>query len=72
MVLLVGGVTILGSGLVTMWSVRRSLIALGQIGERPEVDTALEAMRHHRKRIAGLEETHEVDVVRLDPKGGGE
>jgi dTMP kinase len=72
MVLLVGGATILGSGLVTMWSVRRSLIALGQIGERPEVDTALEAMRHHRKRIAGLEETNEVDVVRVDPKGGGE
>jgi hypothetical protein len=72
MVLLTGGITILGSGLVTIWSVRRSLIALGQIGERPEVDTALEAMRHHRKRMAGLEETSEVDVVGVKPEGGGE
>lgn len=61
-VLLVGGITILGSGLVTMWSVRRSLIALGQIGDRPAIGSAVEALRTHRKRVAGLEETSEIDI----------
>ena len=62
-VLLTGGATILSSGLVTLWSVRRSLIALGHIGDRPAVGTAMEALRKYRKRVTGMEETTEIDVV---------
>jgi len=62
-VLLTGGATILMSGLVTLWSVRRSLIALGHIGDRPAVGTAMEALRTYRKRVTGMEETNEMDVI---------
>ena len=62
-VLLVGGATILTSGLVTLWSVRRSLIALGHIGDRPAVGSAMEALRTYRKRVTGMEETNEMDAV---------
>ena len=62
-VLLAGGGTILLSGLVTMWSVRRSLIALGHIGDRPEVGSAMEALRTYRKRVTGMDETNEMDAI---------
>lgn len=62
-VLLVGGATILSSGLVTLWSVRRSLIDLGHIGDRPAVGTAMEALRTYRKRVTGMEETNEHEVI---------
>ncbi|HSM01589.1 MAG TPA: MFS transporter [Acidimicrobiia bacterium] len=65
-VLLVGGATILSSGLVTLWSVRRSLIALGHIGDRPAVGTAMEALRTYRKRVTGMDETNEHEVVGED------
>jgi dTMP kinase len=65
-VLLVGGTTILTSGLVTLWSVRRSLIALGHIGDRPAVGTAMEALRTYRKRVTGMEETGETDTILED------
>ena len=65
-VLLTGGATILTSGLVTLWSVRRSLIALGHIGDRPAVGTAMEALRTYRSRVTGMEETGETDSVRDD------
>lgn len=71
-VLLVGGTTILGSGIVTLWSVRRSLISLGKIGDRPAVDTAVEALRTHRKRLSGLDETKETETVTAAKPGDAE
>jgi hypothetical protein len=69
-VLLTGGITILSSGMVTLWSVRRSLIALGHIGDRPAVGTAMEALRTYRKRQTGMDVTNEVEPVEAsDPKG---
>jgi dTMP kinase len=70
-VLLVGGALMAGSGLLTLWSTRRSLIELGHIGQRPEVVAAAEAFRRHRKAISGLEETAEVEAVpdSIDPAG---
>lgn len=68
-VLLVGGATILTSGLVTLWSVRRSLIALGHIGDRPAVGTAMEALRTYRKRVTGMEETNESDAIHYEDNG---
>lgn len=65
-VLLLGGLTMIVSALVTLWSVRNSLIALGQIGERPEVEAATEAFRRHRKAVAGFDETAEIDPVRSE------
>ena len=62
-VLLTGGVTILTSGLVTLWSVRRNLLALGHTGDRPAVRTAMEALRTYRKRVTGDDETNEIEPV---------
>ncbi len=61
-VLLVGGITMLISGSLTLWSVRRNLIALSH-APRPEVDAATEAFRRYRKTVTGLEETAEIDRV---------
>jgi dTMP kinase len=69
-VLLVGGATMLLSGLTALWSVRRRLIDLGHIGDRPAVAAAAEAFRNFRKSSSGLEETEEFDS--LDANGGPE
>lgn len=61
-VLLLGGLTMISSGLLTGWSVRRSLMALSH-GARPEVDAATEAFRSYRKTVTGLEATAEIDKV---------
>jgi hypothetical protein len=52
----------MSTGLLTLWSVRRSLMALSH-GARPEVDAATEAFRSYRKTVTGLEETAEVDRI---------
>ncbi len=67
-VLLVGGLTMALSGAATLWSVRRSLIALSH-APRPEVEAASEAYRQYRKSVAGLGETAEIE--RVPPGGDG-
>lgn len=62
-VLLMGGVIMVGSGLVLLWTVRRELIDLGHIGNRPVVGAAVEAFRRHRKTLAGGEPTAEIDSI---------
>lgn len=52
-----------GSGLVLLWTVRRELIDLGHIGNRPVVGAAVEAFRRHRKTLAGGEPTAEIDSI---------
>ena len=61
-VLLLGGVTMVSTGLLTLWSVRRSLIALSH-SARPEVGAATEAFRKYRKTVTGLGENAEVDRI---------
>ena len=61
-VLLAGGGLMLVSGVLAVWSTRRSLIELGHGGVRPELAAAAEAFRKHRKAISGLEETAEVEL----------
>ena len=67
-VLLVGGATMLTSGLLTLWSVRRSLIYLSHT-PRPEMDAGVEAFRKYRKTVTGLGETAEIE--RVDTGGAG-
>jgi MFS family permease len=61
-VLLLGGLTMLLTGSLTLWSVRRNLMALSH-SSRPEVDAATEAFRQYRKTVTGLGETAEVDRI---------
>ena len=61
-VLLLGGLTMLLTGSLTLWSVRRSLMALSH-SSRPEMDAATEAFRKYRKTVTGLGETAEVERV---------
>ena len=53
-VLLVGGAIILLGGVVALWRVRTNIIALGKVGERPEVAAATEAFRSYRRSVIGL------------------
>lgn len=62
-VLLVGGALMASSGVATLWSTRRSLVELGHAPIGPELGAAAEAFRRHRKSIAGLGETAEVEAV---------
>lgn len=62
-ILLAGGALMLFSGVLAVWSTRRSLLELGRAATRPDVDAASEAFRRHRKSISGLEETAEVDTL---------
>jgi dTMP kinase len=59
-VLLLGGAIMLGTGIFTLWSVRRNLISLGKIGPRQEVRAAIAAFKAHRRSVTGIEES-EVD-----------
>jgi dTMP kinase len=61
-VLLLGGLTMLLTGSLTLWSVRRNLMALSH-SSRPEMDAATEAFRKYRKTVTGLGETAEVERV---------
>jgi dTMP kinase len=61
-VLLLGGLTMLVTGSLTLWSVRRSIFLLGQTS-RPEMDAASEAYRKYRKTVTGLGETAEMDRI---------
>lgn len=60
--LFAGGMTMLLAGAATLWSVRNSLMELSH-GARPEVGAAAEAFRQHRKAMAGMEATAEMDRV---------
>jgi dTMP kinase len=67
-VLLLGGATMLTSGLLTLWSVRRSIIALSH-EPRLEIEAGTEAFRRYRKTVTGLPETAEME--RIDNGGAG-
>ena len=60
-----GGATILLSGLTTLWKVRRMLVDLGHVVERPTLDAASTAFRSFRKSVAGAdpEDTNEIEAV---------
>lgn len=53
MVLIVGGLTMIISGSITLWAVRRALISLGKWGPRPEVSAATEAFKSHQRAFSG-------------------
>ena len=65
-VLLLGGAITFFAGVVTLWSVRRSLIELGKIEEGGTVAAATEAFRSYRRSVAGDEETVEMDLTEDD------
>ena len=62
-VLLGGGLLMITSGLSGLWSVRKTLVSMGQMDERPPVQAAAEAFRKYRKSVAGGEDTAELDKV---------
>lgn len=62
-VMLLGGATMLLAGAATLWSVRKSLLALDHGGMAPEVGAAAEALRRHKKSVAGLDPTAEMDRI---------
>jgi len=62
-VLLVGGAIMLVSGTVTLWSVRRMLIELGQMERRPVMETGIEMLRTYRRTVTGQPETEEIEAV---------
>ena len=66
-VLLGGGLLMVGAGLSALWSVRKTLAAMGKIEGRPSVEAAAEAFRKYRKSVSGEEDTEEIDFV----EGGG-
>lgn len=63
MVFLFGGLVMLTSGSVTLWSVRRSLVELGRQGDRPELTAATTAIKSHQRAVTGIEATQEVDII---------
>jgi len=65
-VLFGGGLLMIGAGLSALWSVRKTLVAMGQIEERPSVTAASEAFRRYRKSATGIEETEEMDLFEED------
>jgi dTMP kinase len=71
MVLLVGGAIMLFSGIVTLWSVRRMLMELGHIERGPIVETGIQMMRTHRRRMRGEPDTEEIEALdRIDEPEG--
>lgn len=62
-VLLGGGSLMIVAGLSTLWTVRKTLIEMGRIEDRPNVEAATEAFRTYRRSVSGGDETEEVDVV---------
>jgi dTMP kinase len=63
MVLLLGGLTMLLSGSITLWSVRRSLIALGQMGPGSVLSAASDAFKRHQRSIAGRQDTEDTEEI---------
>jgi MFS family permease len=71
-VLILGGSTIFLSGVVTMWSVRRVLVELGQVDRSGPLGAASEAFRSYRKSVSGKdpEPTEEFEAVADETDGG--
>ncbi len=65
-VLFGGGLTMVGAGLAALWSVRKTLVAMGKMDGRPSVEAAAEAFRRYRKRASGGPETEEIDLSEDD------
>jgi dTMP kinase len=67
MVLLFGGLVTFLSGSITLWNVRRMLVELGQIEDRPVVESAAFAFRSYRKKRGGgdPDETNEIELTDL-------
>jgi dTMP kinase len=72
-VLLLGGATILLSGVATLWIIRPVLLELGQVSARPAVEAATSAFRSFRKALRGQDpdDTAEMDLGTdvADPTG---
>ena len=62
-VLLGGGLLMIAAGFSGLWSVRKTLVSMGQMEERPSVHAAAEAFRKYRKSVAGGEDTAEFNSV---------
>lgn len=67
-VLVLGGSLMVFSGLVTLWSVRNTLVDMGRIDRRPSVEAATEAFRTYRRSVSGGSPTEEIELgQRYDP-----
>lgn len=62
-VLLGGGLLMMTAGLSGLWSVRKTLVAMGQMEQHAPVQAAAEAFRRYRKSVAGGEDTAELDPI---------
>ncbi len=62
-VLLLGGLLTVFAGLSTLWSVRKALVSMGRMDERPSVEAVTEAFRTYRKSVSGGDETEEMNSV---------
>jgi dTMP kinase len=64
-VLLAGGSLMVIAGLSALWTVRKTLIEMGKIEQRPSVEAATEAFRTYRKSVSGGDETEEMELDEL-------
>jgi dTMP kinase len=63
-VLVGGGLLMVIAGLSALWSVRKTLIDMGRMDDRPSVKAATEAFRNYRKSVSGsTDETEEIEAV---------
>jgi len=62
-VLLGGGLVMIAAGLSGLWSVRKTLVSMGQMEAHAPVQAAAEAFRRYRKSVAGGEDTAEFGPV---------
>jgi dTMP kinase len=70
-VLLVGGLTMLASGSITLWRVRSHLIDLGHFGPRPELSAAADAVKEYRRAITGSGEDDDEPEADADGEDDG-
>ncbi len=65
-VLLSGGLVMVFAGLSVLWSVRRTLVAMGKIDGRPSLEAAAEALRRYHNSAAGGAEIKEFELGEKD------
>ena len=54
------------AGLSVLWSVRRTLVAMGKIDGRPSLEAAAEALRRYHNSAAGGAEIKEFELGEKD------
>jgi len=64
---LFGGGLILITGLATLWRVRRILIAMGHVDQRPALEAVTQAFRSYRRSVSGEQLTEEMNGVLPNP-----